>query len=74
MMKCTFNFTDETIDLLLNFNYLESPKKIQPVNLYVNKGLHPVYVVHNKSVFHSKKRAPMIRYRSQKQLPLVDFE
>ncbi len=31
-------------------------------------------MVHNKSVFQCKKRAPMIRYRSQKQLPLADFE
>jgi len=31
-------------------------------------------MVHDKCAFHSNKRAPMIRYRSQKQLPLADFE
>ncbi len=31
-------------------------------------------MAHDKSAFHSNKRTPMIRYRSQKQLPLADFE
>ncbi len=30
--------------------------------------------MHDNLAFHYKKRASMIRYRSQKQLPLADFE